>query len=152
MAERNQTFSRFTRPANTTTYAAADVIADSASAATIQTFTGCAEPGGGGLINSCILIQSAAVSTKLVADLFLFHTAPTAYGNDNAAFTPTDAEMDNCVGVVTIDGSVAGNVKIGSGNVAIQSLNIGIVYKTAVNDGALYGVLVARNAYVPTSA
>jgi len=148
-----QTFDGFTRPSNTTTYTAGDVIADSASAATILKFSRCAgEPGQGGFIKSAILIDSSDESTKLNADLFLFNVSPVTYGNDNEAFAPTDAELRDCVGVITLDGTVAANLKAGSGNSVINNFGIDMAFTCTINERALYGVLVARNAYVPTSA
>lgn len=142
-----------TRPANTTAYAAGDVINESASAGTNITFSGAGKlrgserPADGGVITSAMIVDSASEATQLDAELWLFSVAPTA-DNDNAAFTPTDAEMLNLIGVIPFGNSFVGTA---SGNVALTSGYIHIPYVCANNDIAIYGVLVARNAYTPIS-
>ena len=142
-----------TRPEDTTQYGAGDVIADSASAASVLVFPRCSSDGGrGGCIRSAMLVDSSAEATKLNADLFLFNAEPESYGNDNEAFAPTDAEMLTCVAVIALDGTTAANLSIGNGNVVIQNKTIAIPFVTALTDTSLYGVLVARNTYTPVSA
>lgn len=139
----------YTRPADTTTYAAGDVVADSTSAATILTFSSIARAAGlGGVIQHAQLIDSAAQTTKPDFELYLFDTAPTMQ-NDNAAWAPSDSEMEKCLG--RIDFATA-NFKTGSGNGMIQAANISIPFQCASSVSAIYGILVARNAYVPVSA
>lgn len=154
----HQTWADFTRPADTTAYAAGDVIADSTSAATTITFPGCAgNADETGRIVSALLMDGANQATKLNADLFLFHTAPASYGNDNGAFTPTDAEMNNLVGAISLDGTTAANLKEGDatsgagGNVLIQQTGLSIPFRCVAGSTKLYGVLVARNVYTPVS-
>lgn len=145
-----QTFADFTRPADADAYAAGDVITGDTAAPII--FHQCAgDNGQGGVIESVTIIQSVAVATKLNADLFIFNETLTP-DDDNAAFTPTDAEMLTLVGYVKCDGTVAANVIIGSGNVAIQIGGLKLPFACTRTDRALYGVLVARNAYAATSA
>src|SRR3990167_2587909 len=145
----------FTRPSNTTAYTAADVVANSTTAATILTFSGVVSvPGGSGIISSAWLIDSAAESTKLQADLFLFAVAPVTYGNDADAFAPTDSEMFDCVGVIEFDGP--NDFVVGSGNGLIPGGFLGghgsLRFQCAQGSVDIYGVLVARNAYTPASA
>lgn len=154
----HQVWADFTRPADTTAYAAGDVIANSTSAATVITFPAAAGSGDNtGTIRSVLLVDGANQATKLNADLFLFNTAPASYGNDNGAFTPTDAEMQNLVGVVSLDGTTAANLKEGDatsgagGNVLIQQAGLSIPFRCAAGSRKLYGVLVARNSYTPVS-
>ena len=153
------TFADFTRPANTTAYTAADVIADSITAATTLTFSRASgEAGRGGSVKSALIVCGANQATKLNADLFLFTAAPATYGNDNEPFVPTDAEMNTLVGVVSLDGTTAANFKEGDvtvgagGNAVIQSQGLDLPFQCAHTDAALYGVLVARNGYTPVSA
>lgn len=139
----------YTRPSDTTTYTAGDVVANSTSAATILTFTGVATyESGGGVIHAASLIDSSAESTKPEFDLYLFDTT-VAMENDNAAWAPSDAEMETCVGVISF---LAADFKTGNGNGITHKQNIGLPFDCATNSTSLYGILVARNAYVPTSA
>ena len=146
------TFADITRPDDAVQYAAGEVVSDSITAATAMKFNRCSsEPGRGGSVRSVVLVDSINAGTKLNADLFLFSVAPVTFGNDNEAFVPTDAELQTCIGVVSLDGTTAANTKIGSGNLAIQSQGLDLPFTCADTDSALYGVLVARNTYTPTA-
>lgn len=142
----------FTRPSDTTTYAAGDVVCNSTSAPVIMTFRGAAKEGVGS-IQQAICIDSANVTTKPDLELWLFGTAPTM-DNDNAVFTPTDAELRALLGVIPFPTASfkVGDATSGAGGNSIcdvQTLNIQINTSYVSND--IYGVLVVRNAYVPVS-
>ena len=140
----------FTRPANTTAYAAGDVVSNSTSAPAIMAFNGAAkERGAMGIINHAVLIDSESVATKPDLELWLLDTTITM-DNDNAAFTPTDVELLTLVGVIPFP---TGNFKVGtaSGNSMCQADNLGLPFNASFSENTLYGVLVVRNAYVPVS-
>lgn len=140
----------FTRPADTTAYAAGDVVCNSTSAPVIMQFNVASKEAGAlGIIQQAILIDSESVATKPDLELWLFDTTITM-DNDNAAFTPTDAELLTLVGVIPF---LTSTFKVGtaSGNSICQVDNLGIPFNTLVGDNTLYGVLVVRNAYVPVS-
>lgn len=149
----SQSVATIIRPANTTQYTAGDVIANSATAATVLTFQSALGDAAGAKIRSAMFTSSAIPGTKLNADLFLFHTAPTAYGNDNEAFVLSDADLLNLVAVVSLDGTTAANLKTTDNNYVVINGGLALpVRNTALSNLALYGVLVARNAYTPVSA
>lgn len=144
----------FTRPADANAYTVGDVIANSTSAPIIATFPLAARLNGySGTIVAAALIDSANAATKLLADLILFDTI-IAIDNDNAAWTPTNAEMANFVGVVpflTAASWTAGDVgSVGAGSSAYLVTGLNIPFQT-VTGAALFGILIARNAYIPTS-
>lgn len=141
----------YTRPSNTTTYTAGDVVANSTTVATILTFTGMTTfPGGGGTIEAATLIDSTAESTKPDLDLYLFDT-PVVMEQDNAAWDPSDAEMETCLGVIPFAGSAFKVGAVGAnGIIHVQSIRL--PFTCVTDDKNLYGILVARNAYVPVSA
>jgi hypothetical protein len=141
-----------TRPADTTAYAAGDVINESTSAGTGWVFAdSVTTPGGTGVIKRVYINDSAYVATNLSAELFLFDTV-VGVDNDNAAFTPTDAEMLTCVAVVPVSTGRPGDITAGAGgNSLLESADVNIPFKCASGSTTLYGVLVARNAYVPVS-
>ncbi len=142
----------YTRPANTTTYAAGDVLAESTSAATILTFANAARAvGGGGVIQNAVMVDSAAETLKPSIELYLFDTAP-AMENDNEAWAPTDAEMEKCLGVIVFDGTATGKFKAGSGNGVVAADALSLSYQCAAASTSLFGIAVVRNAYVPVSA
>lgn len=143
----------FTRPSDTTAYTAGDVVSDSTSAPTVITFPR-ATSDSISTIQQAIIVTSASVATKPDLELWLFDTTVTP-DNDNAVFTPTDAELRTLIGVIAFPtGSFkVGDATAGVGGNAIcdvQTLNIQVNSTPAVN--SIYGVLVVRNAYVPVSA
>lgn len=146
----------FTRPSDTNAYAAGDVVADSTSAATVMTFTAVTRgKKATAIIQEAILIDGANQSTKLDSELWLFDIAPASYGNDNAAFTPTDAELESLVGVIPFSSSdwKVGDATSGaSGNCVNHAQNLSMVVNTTKDSSDLFGVLIARNAYTPVSA
>lgn len=138
-----------TRPSDTNVYAAGDTISESTSVATVWTFANVVrEKGQSGTIGKVVIDDSSSPALKLQCELWLFDTAPTA-DQDNAAFTPTDAEMQTVVAVVPINGSHVGTA---SGNTLLTSGAIADPFRCAGGSTSLFGVLVARNAYIPTSA
>lgn len=146
-----QSVATITRPADTIAYASGDVVADSTTAASVLKFPAVCGDGGGAVIRSAMFSSSIVPATKLSADLFLFHTAPASYGNDNEAFALSDADLLNCVGVISLDGTVAANVKVSTLNCVVINQGLAMPVKSLATDRALYGVLVARNGYTPGS-
>jgi hypothetical protein len=144
-----------TRPSDTTAYAAGDVIAESTSAGTVLTFSNMSrKTGSSGLILGAMMIDSANQSTKPQVELWLFSAAPGAK-NDNAAFAPTDAELETLIDIIKFDNTNAlvGTVTAGADGNSIQKTSspIAIPFKSAEGSRALYGVPVVRNAYTPVS-
>ncbi len=134
------------RPNNTDTYNTADVVANSTTAAVILTFDGAATfEAGGGMIQAATLISSLAPATKPEFDLFLFDTT-VVMENDADAFAPSDAEMETCIGVIPF---LAANFVVGNGNGLTQVRSVGLPYTCKANSTSIYGIVVARNAYVP---
>lgn len=144
----------FTRPSDTNTYAAGDVICNSTSAPVIMKFEGVSlDDAGITIIQDAICVSSANVATKPDLELWLFDTAVTM-DNDNAAFTPTDAEMLTCVGVIKFPylNWLVGTATAGAdGNALCHTSNQSVPVSAAQNITVLYGVLVVRNAYIPVS-
>lgn len=144
----------FTRPADTTAYAAGDVVANSTSAPVVMTFRGAARgTNAPSIIQHAILVSSASVATKPDLELWLFDTT-IAIDNDNAVFTPTDAELLTLVGVIAfpVADFKVGDATVGAGgNAVCEASNIGLPFNTTRDANDLFGVLVARNAYVPVS-
>lgn len=143
----------FTRPADTTAYTAGDAATDSTSAPTALTFSGCGRDHGlSGLIVNARLVDSANQSTKGSFELWLFSSSPTP-DNDNAAFTPTDAECRDLVAVIVFDTWYVGDATSGAnGNAVSLATGLNRAFKCAANSKDLYGLVVVRNAYTPVSA
>lgn len=140
----------FTRPADTTTYAVGDAVNNSTTAPTIMTFANAArQNAGGGVIQNVMLIMSTAATLVGDFDLMLFESSITM-SNDNAAFSPSDADAKKCIAVIPLRGAVDG-FKLGL-NVVFDSGPISRSFRTATGTKSIFGALVARNAYVPANA
>jgi len=144
----------YTRPADTTAYAAGDVLADSTSAATILTFSGVSRANGlGYLIDGVTLVYSTAPATKADLELWLFDTSITIQ-NDNAAWNPTDSDLEKSLGYVSLLGSGAiVAAPSGSNGNMIQHVEAKVKSRASASSSTnLYGIVVVRNAYTPSSA
>lgn len=147
-----------TRPADTVQYTPGDVVCNSTdtptplvfSSASLDPIVRCAT------IISASIACSANLAMKPDVELWLF-TVPPAMDADNAPFTPTDAELEHLVCVLDFAaaafgvGHHVGDATVGNlGNVVLfRSAGTTIPFQCAPEETSLYGVLVARNAYVP---
>lgn len=139
----------FGRPANTTAYAALQVVANSTSAPTLLTFAAMSRvAAGAGYIVKARLVTDQSTNTARFR-LHLYHTAPTAI-NDGSAFTSLYANRANKIG--TID--FAACVTEGVGSTDAYSMNatarLGFVLAAASN--TIYGMLETLDAFTPASA
>ena len=150
----DQTSSSFIRPSNTTAYAAGDVISE---VTTNNHFTFKLGREGRADENGCfsftiergLITSSAAVSPAPDLELWLFDT-DIAEVADNSAFAPTDAEMLTWIG--TIDFPLS-DWKTAGANAGCAAERLAMTIKASTStSGNIYGQLVIRNAYVPTSA
>lgn len=125
---------------------------DSTSSPTAITLTGCGRSNGeGGIILDVIMVDSANQSTAGSFELWLFSATVTP-DNDNAVFTPTDAECATLVAVIPLNVSYVGDATSGAGgNRVYQSDQANRHFVCAAGDANLYGLLVVRNAYTPVS-
>ena len=135
------------RPANTTQYTAGDVVADTVTR-TLRFADVVLSPGSGGIVQSAMVIDSSAESTKPDLELYLFNANIVSQA-DNAAWAPTDTEMRACVGWISL---LSTSFKTCGANGMIQSADKSLAFNCAVGSRDLFGVVVARNAYTPVSA
>jgi hypothetical protein len=138
--------SSFNRPADTTTYAVNDQIADSTSAPTLPTLSSVVKASGGsGIIIDLILNTTNDPALPLQGELFIFDSSVTL-ANDNAAFAISDADS-----LKLVAGPIPfAMVDIGNQHVAhIQGLNVGF---TCVGTANLRWSMRAKNAYIPANA
>jgi len=99
-----------------------------------------------------MVVDSAAQATLPDLELWLFQEEPAGEA-DNAAFTPTDAELLTLLGVIDFDTPFVGDATVGAGGNAVaqaQVQNIGFRCENGSRD--LYGILVERGTYTPVSA
>lgn len=158
---------QITRPSNTTAYADGDQI-DSTGASTGLTFANVVPEAEqvdnrtgatcnlSGVIAAAQIVSSAYVATALQCELWLFDTMPTLSA-DNAPVTFTDAQLQggHLIGIIAFGATAAhpGIPTAGAdGNQVLTSGQICLPFQCAAGSTSLFGVLVAKNAYVPVSA
>lgn len=146
----------FSRPADTTAYAAGDAVTNSTSSPTVITFDGCARANAGtGFITGATLVDSANQATKGSFELWVFDTTVTP-DNDNAVFTPSDSELATLVCVIAFDTAYIGDATSGAGGNCVYSGSIvggGYkAFKCGASSDDLFGLIVVRNAYTPVSS
>ncbi len=93
--------------------------------------------GGKGRIGTITLLDGTTTAAAAL-ELWLFHDTFTAPA-DNAAWAPSDVDMQKCVGVIPLD---AARWYVSSNNKLYCADDIGIIFKCTGTD--LYYALVAR--------
>lgn len=136
-----------TRPANTTAYAAYDVVGT--DAATNMEFASVGSVAGGSVIvtNAKLRIDVGAIPAGM-GDfvLHLFNEAPTAI-TDNLAFNLIAADRGKYQGSITLTTPTDLGDTLWS-----QATNQNLSCQLASGSTTLYGVLVTVGAFTPTSA
>ena len=142
----------FQRPNTTTQYSAADVVTSSSTAGSPMVFDGAgAYNGGTGIILDALCIDGAAQATKANLRLYLFDTAPTSAA-DNAAFSPTDAEMNTSIGWAEFTSWEVGTSTAGSaGNCMARADGLNMPFTCGSASDDLWGILVERGTYTPVA-
>jgi hypothetical protein len=142
------TTASFTRPSDTTAYAAQDIVCNSTSAPVVLTFSGAGRANGGsGIILAARHLKSSTTTTGATYRLHLYKVAPTAI-NDNAPFTLLYANRANRIGFIDFSHAAAGTGSDAT-NALTTFANLPFVCDSAAS--ALYGLLVVTSAYTPTS-
>lgn len=142
------TTASFTRPADTTAYAALDVVSNSTTAPTVLTFSSAARANGGsGLILAARHMKNSTTTTGASYRLHLYKVAVTAT-NDNAQFAMLYANRATRIGFIDFN-HVAGGTGSDCSTALSTILNLPFVCDAAA--AALYGVLTVTSAYTPTS-
>lgn len=135
-----------TRPADTTTYTAGDVIGTAATQQITLTADQLREASRG-LIFKAQVISTASPALLADMELWLLKAAIAAQA-DNTAFAITDAEVPYVVAAIPLSNSRVG---LASGNTVYESDTAPYAFELPAFMKNLIGVLVVRNAYVPIS-
>lgn len=142
------TTASFTRPADTTAYAAQDVVSNSTTAPSVLTFAGAGRANGGsGLILSARHLKNSTSTTGATYRLHLYRVAPTAI-NDNAQFSLLYANRISRIGFIDFSHS-GGGTGSDATNALTTFVNLPFVCDAAAT--SLFGILVVTSAYTPTS-
>ena len=134
------------RPTNATTYASGDAMKDTSGK--IQSFTYSATPQGGeGFICAARIWADTANVTNAQFRLYLYNDSTgITIPADNAAFIT--AYANRAKGIGYIDFSLQMETGANTGAMDFQS-NLNIPFKTKTLSSKLYGILLAKGAYVP---
>lgn len=135
----------YVRAANATQYAAGDQVADATPS--VLTFAAPRVSGGTGVIIHAVCVDSVNAATKPSLRLYLFSTSPTVVA-DNAAWTPSDADMAALIGYVEFTSWEEG-LAGAAGNCASFASNLNIPFDAVA--ASIYGLVVERGTYTPAS-
>lgn len=133
----------FTRPNNTTAYAAGDAISDSTSSPTVITFSNIGSKNGDVLLLYEAIVMNSSAAGLPNLNLWLFNTAPTPV-NDNATLTLTDSENTQCIAVIPITVQSSTNA-----NSRAEASNLQRILKLGENTKDLWALLEANGTYSP---
>lgn len=147
------THDTMTRPADTTAYAAGDLVANSTTAGSVTPLTfKTSRVAGAATISRVRIYKTSTTSTNANFTLHLFNVLPVPANGDNGALvTSTVAGMIGSVDCDMSTGSQAGTV----GLFASFAVTNGITFDLNVADPGerrIYGLLEAAAAYAPASA
>lgn len=137
----------FTRPSDTTAYAAQDVVSNSTSAPTLLQFSGAARANGGsGIIISARHLKSSTVQANF--RLHLYRSNNVSAVNDNAQFPLLFANRTNRIGFIDFNHGTGGTGSDSSHALA-TFVNLPFVCDAATS--SLFGMLVTPTGYPPIS-
>ena len=163
----------FTRPADTTTYAALDHVTSSATGASVtpMKFPVTKEPNGSGFITGARIMKGSTGVTGATFRLWLFIREPFAaagYPADNAALTFTETSFRSCIGFFDFDAAnwITGTTSAYCDNTFEKSLPFSLDKVGAMPSSdsyavagqvfdrtqIIYGLLQATGAYAPGNA
>jgi hypothetical protein len=143
----------FTRPANTTAYAARDVV-NGDGLTTPLTLSDVVDIGGGsGRIVDVILECDEPTVTNGTFNVHFFNASHTIAA-DNAAFASLHANADEYQGYcpVTLVAAAEGAVGRNQGKITSAEPTLPISFVCASDNDSLYAVIEATAAYTPKSA
>ena len=142
------------RPNNVTPYAIGDVIDDIGSGGIQTIFPAARGAGGSGRITDGIMISFANQATTPQINLWLFDTAVASHEADNVAFTPTDDDLRNLVGVVQFVTAIVGDAGSGAdGNLVAPAARtfLPVGFQCIAGSKNLHATFVLANAYTPVA-
>ena len=137
----------FTRPADTTAYAAGDLVANSTTAGSVApvALQGAVEAGGPRLIRRLKLRKSGTGVSNASFRVHLYSTSPTAANGDNAAWSTSGVAgylgaLDVTIDRAFTDGAAGFGVPVAGSEITVDAA------------GAIFALVEARAAYTPVSA
>lgn len=140
----------FTRPANTTAYAAGDVVCNSTSACTLMTFTAVQRISGAGYIVGARLSTNAKSIVPRIR-VHLFNASNPTVSVDNAAWRELYADASKRLGYFDLPAMTTGADSTNSD--MSRSLDMGLRHRIQAASGGrnIYALLETLDAFTPTS-
>lgn len=138
----------FSRPADTSAYAAQDVVSNSTSAPALLEFADAArENGGSGIIVSARHLKNSTATGGFRLHLYCNNNATPV--NDNAQFPLLFANRLNRIGFIDFS-----HISGGTGSDSTSALTVftGLPFVCDSASSSLFGILTALTAYTPASA
>lgn len=141
----------FTRPANTTAYAAGDLVANSTTAGSVAPLEFSLNGvGRTGTVRRARIFKSTNTTTSASFALHLFEAAPTVGNGDNGALAVA-TNLSSWLGKLAIDMSSGAEAGASAGCAQVSGdFMIGVALPTAGQ--RIYGLIEANAAYAPGSA
>jgi len=139
----------FTRPADTTAYAANDSVSDSTSSTTMQALANAARVSGGSGYITGIRITTDKKSITPRFRVHFFNTNGATVTNDNAAFKTAYADISKYVGYWDMPAMITGADTTNSTDSRSVDLTMRIPYTCAAT--TLYFLLETLDAFTPAS-
>lgn len=138
----------FARPANTTQYAANDLVANNATAGSVVVpYVSAARfPGGNGAIKGVQLSKSTETLTAAGFRVHFFTAAPTVGNGDNGAFDLTNGQAKGYIGKVDVTMDQA------LGDAAFGRAACDLQFDTVAPSAEIYMLIEATGTYTPASA
>lgn len=141
-------FVLFTRPSDTTAYAAQDAVSNSTTTPTLLEFSNSAlASGGSGIILSARHLKSSAALASF--RLHLYRNNIVSPVNDNAQFPLLFANRLNRIGFIDFSHSSGGT---GSDSTNAFATFVGMPFICDAATSSLFGILTTTTGYTPTSA
>lgn len=139
----------FTRPSDTTAYAANDVVSDSTSATTMQALANAARASGGSGYITGVRVTTDKKSITPRIRVHFFNTTGATLAADNAAWKEVYADASKRIGYVDLPAMTTAADTTNSDMSRTLDLGVRIPYTCVAT--SLYYVLEALDAFTPAS-
>lgn len=141
----------FTRPADTTAYAANDVVSNSTSSSTLITLSSALRANAGtGYIVGCRVATNLKSITPRIR-VHVFNASAPTVSADNAAYQAKYADISKRVGTFDLAAMATGADTTNSDMSAATDFTLRIPVKAAAADTALYVLLETLDAFTPAN-
>lgn len=146
----------FTRPSDTTAYAAKDVVCNSTSAPAVINFDNVARAnnGTGLIVRARLMTDKKDVTARF--RVHLYHTAPTAI-NDNSPYLLLYADVSKRIGVIDFPAMSSEDATNSTASSTMRPSSDGVYgtpnlwFQTAAADRDVYAILETLDAFTPAS-